>query len=193
MVMTTNHEDFNTDTHVFRSSTRSQAPRVVTIEEKMKLASAIIGDYLFYPLPADEEWVRREGWDMSHCLAVCQTDYCRRMKRGEIEVYSMTHIPTNTPVVDIEVALTRSSYGGPVSVPTVSQVRGVANQCPPRDDYLPSLISFKESFGVLWKWMSHSVKNFDDRNDGDLMMRRWAQLEGGMQKTGAQDSQDNDK
>lgn len=188
MTMFNNTDDFDTDTHVFRSSTRSQAPRVVPLEEKMGHAVYRSGDYLFLRLPADEEFVRREGWDMSHCLAVCQVDYCRRMRAGEIEVYSMTHIPTNTPVVDIEVALTKSSYGGPVDRPTVSQIRGVANQCPPKDDLLPDLISFLKSFGSSWKLGSHGVRNFDSQLDGDLVMRRWAQVGGGMNKTGAQDS-----
>lgn len=183
-----NNKDFDSDTHVFRSSTRSSAPRVVPLEEKMRHGVFNSGEYLFLRLPADEEFVRREGWDMNHCLAVCQDDYCRRMRKGEIEVYSMTHIPTNTPVVDIEVALTRSSYGGSVSRPTVSQIRGVANQCPPKDDLLPDLISFLKSFGASWNLGGHGVKNFDSRLDGDIVMRRWAQVEGRLNKTGAQDS-----
>lgn len=169
---------FDDETHVFRPSTNRNAPPIVSVDKKMELSRFTSGDYMFYPLPADEEWVRREGWDMSHCLAICQDDYCRRMRKGEIEVWSMTHIPTNTPVVDIEVAITRSSYGGPVFRPTVSQIRGVANQCPPDDDLLPHIVSFLNSeVGSAWHVGDHGVKNFDRRLDGDLVMRRIAQLE----------------
>lgn len=178
---------FDDETHIFRSSSNRKAPPIVSMDKKMELSRFTSGEYMFYPLPADEEWVRREGWDMSHCLAVCQEDYCRRMRKGEIEVWSMTHIPTNTPVVDIEVAITRSSYGGPVFRPTVSQIRGVANQCPPEDDLLPHIVSFFNSeVGSAWHVGDHGVKNFDSRLDGDLVMRRWAQLEGANLDTGAQ-------
>lgn len=189
--MVNNNEDFDDSTHVFRASDRQAAPRVVPLEEKEAHEVFRSGDYLFLRLPADEEFVRREGWDMNHCLAVCQDDYCRRMRLGEIEVYSMTHIPTNRPVVDIEVALTRSSYGGGVDMPTVSQIRGVANQCPPDDRYLPHLADFFCSIGSGWRIQGHGVRNFDSRHDGDVVMRRWAQVRDGMTKTGAQVGDDN--
>jgi hypothetical protein len=116
--------------------------------------------------------------DMRHCLAVAYSDYCRRMRAGEIEVYSLTHHPTNMPVVDIEVALTRSSYGGPVDgptvSPTVSQIRGIANQCPPDDSFLPHLMEFLRIAGSRWKIEGHSVGTFDGKCDGDLVTGRWA-------------------
>jgi hypothetical protein len=183
-----NDNTFDYETHIFRSSSNRKAPPVVSVDRKMKLSRFTSGDYIFYPLPADEEWVRREGWDMSHCLAICQGDYCLRMRRGEIEVWSMTHISTNTPVVNIEVAITRSSYGGQVSRPTVSQIRGVANQCPPEDNLLPHIVSFLNSeVGSAWHVGNHGVKNFDNQLDGDLVMRRWKELEGTSAHTGAQD------
>jgi hypothetical protein len=74
------------------------------------------------------------------------------------------------------VALTRSSYGGPVDGPTVSQIRGVANQCPPDDSFLPHLMEFFRTFGSGWKIEGHRVGNFDCRCDGDLVMGRWAHL-----------------
>jgi len=179
---------FDEETHVFRPSSNRPAPPIVSVDRKMELSRFTSGDYMFYPLPPDEEWVRREGCDMYHCLAVCQDSYCHRMRMGEIEVWSMTHIPTNTPVVDIEVAITRSSYGGPVSRPTVSQVRGVANQCPPDDELLPHIVSFFNSeVGSAWHVGEHGVKNFDNQLDGDLVMRRWAALVVAGTHTGAQD------
>jgi hypothetical protein len=184
------NNDLDLDTHVFYGGSSNPPPKDVPLDEKERHEVFRSGDYLFLRLPPDEEFVRREGWDMRHCLAVCQVDYCRRIRQGEIEVYSMTHIPTNRPVVDIEVALTRSSYGGPVPHPTVSQIRGEANQCPPDDDYLPHLVAFFSSFGSGWKIESHGVRNFDSRYDGDVVMRRWAHLESQMKKTGAQDGAD---
>lgn len=185
--MNDNFTDFvDKQTHFFRPSVHSKAPEVVPIAKKEALASFRSGNYIFYRLPADEEWVRREGWDMSHCLAYCQDDYCRRMRAGEIEVWSMTDAGTNAPVVDIEVALTRSSYGGDVPRPTVSQIRGVANQCPPEDDYLPHIISFFSEVGAGWSVQAHGTKNFDSQLDGDLVMRRWAEVKEAFRKTGVQ-------
>lgn len=163
-------------THVFSAPAGINAPRTVPLEERESHEVHRQGDYLFIRMPADEEFVRREGWDMRHCLAICQVDYCRRMRLGEIELYSMVHIPTNLPVVDIEVAVTRSSYGGTVAEPTVSQIRGVANQCPPDDRYLPALVGFISSFGMAWRLQGHGIRNFDGRTDGDLLMDRWAHV-----------------
>jgi hypothetical protein len=192
--MTTNTSSELSEDHVFAPSSRTLAPAVVSVEEKMRLAQFVSGNYIFYRLPADEEWVRREGWDMSHCLATCQKDYCRRMRAGEIEVWSMTDVGSNTPVVDIEVALTRSSYGGDVPRPTVSQIRGVANQCPPKDDFLPHIVAFMESpIGSGWDVCGHGVRNFDSRNDGDLVMRRWASISCDGIHTSAQQNDINDK
>lgn len=174
--MTDPHLDSRT--HVFRAPAGTGAPRTVPLEERESHEVHREGDYLFIRIPADEEFVRREGWDMKHCLAICYADYCRRMRLGEIELYSMVHIPTNLPVVDIEVAVTRSPYGGAVTEPTVSQVRGVANQCPPDDRHLPELVGFLQSFGGGWRLGGHGVRNFDGRIDGDLLMGRWGQLGG---------------
>lgn len=90
----------------------------------------------------------------------------------------MTDKTTNMPVVDIEVALVASSYGGPVDSPTVTQIRGMRNQCPPKDDYIPSLMEFFNTYGRGWKLHGHGVKNFDYQMDGQLLVERWEELKG---------------
>lgn len=170
--------DFDFNSHIFTPSTYSKAPAAIPIETKIGLSVFEHGNYIFYPLPLDEEFIRREGWDMQHCLAFCQTDYCNRMRDRKIEVYSMTDKTTNMPVVDIEVALVASSYGGPVDSPTVTQIRGMRNQCPPKDDYIPSLMEFFNTYGRGWKLHGHGVKNFDYQMDGQLLVERWEELKG---------------
>lgn len=132
-------------------------------------------EYIFYELPCSEEFIRQEGILMEHCLEYANNDYCRRMIAGEIKVFSMTNKHTNMPVVDIEVAFTKSSYGGPVSKPTVSQIRGIRNECPPKDDYIPSLIKFFESYGRDWI-VQTDIKNFDGQTDGIILYKRWNEL-----------------
>ena len=163
-------------THVFSPSMGTGAPRAVSLDERQSHEVFRSGEYMFIRMPADEEVVRREGWDMRHCLATHHADYCRRMRQGEIDLYSMVHTPTNLPVVDIEVAITRSSYGGALAGPTVSQIRGVANQCPPDDRYLPDLVGFLQSYGSAWKLAGHGIRNFDGKVDGDIVSGRWSQL-----------------
>lgn len=173
-------DGFDPYSHIFTPSPKNTAPAVVPIERKMELKVFEDGKYVYYPLPADEEWVRREGWDMQHCLAFCQKDYCNRMRDKKIEVYSMTDKTTNMPVVDIEVALTESSYGGPVDKISVTQIRGIRNQCPPRDDYIPSLMEFFKNYGQDWSLGGHGVKNFDYQMDGELLLERWEQIQDGI-------------
>lgn len=146
------------------------------IEFKRNLAVFADGNYIFYPLPFDEEFIRREGVAMDHCLSFAHFDYCRRMRNGEIIVYSMTDVVTNTPVVDIELALTKSSYGGPVTKPSVTQIRGVRNELPPRNEYLDSLIHFLSFYGIDWQVESHGVKNFDSKCDGDVLFDHYRKL-----------------
>lgn len=169
--------DFDPYTHIFTPTSNNKAPNIIPIEDKIKMKVFEHGNYIFYPLPLDEEFIRREGWDMQHCLAFCQKDYCNRMRDKKIEVYSMTDKTTNMPVVDIEVALVDSSYGGPVDGPTVTQIRGMRNQCPPKDDYIPSLMEFFKNYGEGWKLGGHGVKNFDYQMDGELLLERWNQIQ----------------
>lgn len=114
-----------------------------------------------------------------NCLSVAHEDYCQRMERGEIEVYSQTEIATGKPVVDIEVALKKPSYNKPVKEPTVTQIRGPRNQLPPDDRHLPALMDFLTNYGGPkgWKITGHNVTNFDGRTDGDVVMDRWKELQ----------------
>lgn len=132
------------------------------------------GDYAFLKLPEDEEFIRKEGVDMQHCLAWANKDYCQRMRNREIDVYSMTDINTGIPVVDIEVALTRSSYGGPVTRATVTQLRGIRNECPPRDKYLKALDTFFKEYGSDWEL--RGIRSFDGKFDGEVFLKRLAEL-----------------
>ena len=150
-----------------------------TIEFKKSLAVYCVDNYIFYELPHDENFIKNEGIAMNHCLAYDYCNYCRRMKNKEIAVYSMTNVLSNTPVVDIEVALTKSSYGGTVDSPTVSQIRGVANECPPKDEYLIPLMKFFKEYGYKHNWqLVHKIKNFDSQIDGILTTERYNLLLG---------------
>ena len=135
-------------------------------------------DYLFLKLPIDPEFVSREGLDMQHCLAHAFQSYCQRMLREEIELYSMTHKSTNRPVITIEVALTKSSYSQlPITHPTVTQIRGSANQCPPTPGHRPDLARFLAT--RKWCLTGHGIPNFDGRIDGDVTHQALTQLSPG--------------
>lgn len=129
-------------------------------------------------VPATGVFVLEGNILTGNCLSTAYSDYCARMKAGQIEVYSQTRKADNTPVIDIEVALTKSSYGGPVEHPSVTQIRGVANECPPKDEYLPALMEFFENYGKPRSWAvtNHGTRNFDGRTDGDAVTARWNQI-----------------
>jgi hypothetical protein len=176
-----NDEDMEVDVakHIYRQRQPDSGPRKpqMSVEDRMPHRVFEFGDFLFLKLPMDEEFIRKEGVDMQHCLAVAQKDYCRRMVSGEIEVYSLTDKRDGFPKVDIEVALTRSSYGGPVQKPVVTQIRGLRNECPPKDEYIPALMAFFEGYGKDWQLTTHGTRNFDGRLDGDLLVKRWKDLQ----------------
>ena len=91
----------------------------------------------------------------------------------------MTDKRDNRPRVDIEVALTKGSYSSqPITKPTVTQIRGIRNECPPKDEYLLDLMAFLTEYGSNWLITGHPVRNFDGRTDGDLVLARWQQLQG---------------
>ncbi len=116
-----------------------------------------------------------------NCLSVAHRDYCERMRKREIEVYSMTNAETGEPVVDIEVALTKGSYSrAKVEKPAVTQVRGIRNEMPPRDEYLDALMVFFREYGEAqgWQLIGHGVRNFDGRADGEITLKRWQDLQG---------------
>lgn len=170
-----------TDTrkHIYVSQRQNDLPDY-TLEQKRAHVVYENGGYLFLKLPHDPDFIQREGQLMQHCLAVAHRDYCSRMVAGQIEVYSQTDATTGKPVVNIEVALTKPSYNKAVTKPTVTQIRGMRNELPPKDAYLPSLVAFLQDYGAPKGWVltDHGVVNFDGRTDGDAVMARWKQLQG---------------
>ncbi len=130
------------------------------------------GGYDFIKLPGDAARLVEEGTIMQHCLGDPATAeaYAERIRDGSQELYSMVDILTDQPVVDIEVSITRSSYSGPVDRPTVTQIRGKRNECPPAPSYLLPLLEFFQE-NPKWALSGHGVPNFDGRVDGDLLVR----------------------
>jgi hypothetical protein len=175
-------EDMEVDAerHVYVSK-REPAVKPIPMEQKREHVVHEYGPYVFLKLPLDPDFIQREGIDMQHCLAVAHHDYCNRMRSGQIEVYSLTDTRDGLPKVDIEVALTKPSYNVAVDQPTVTQIRGPRNELPPKDEFLPALMDFFEKFGGPrgWRLTDHGVRNFDGRTDGDVMLARWKQIQGG--------------
>lgn len=173
-------EDFEVDhsTHTYVSRREPDVPEY-SLEQKRAHVVFEHGNYVFLKLPHDPDFIRREGISMQHCLSVAHRDYCERMIKGEIEVYSQTDIRDGQPKVDIEVALTKPSYNKAVAKPTVTQIRGPRNELPPKDEHLPSLMAFLEEYGGPrgWTLTGHGVTNFDGRTDGDAVMDRWKKIQ----------------
>jgi hypothetical protein len=166
--------------HVFKPSWTNwnldpaKEPPVYSAEQKQAHEVFRHGNFSILKLPHDPDFIQREGISMQHCLSVVHKDYCKRMVAQEIEVYSLTDLRDNEPRVDIEVSLLRSSYGGPVAAPTVTQIRGIRNECPPKDEYLEPIMAFFATKN--WKISGHGIKNFDGKIDGDLVTERWHTL-----------------
>jgi hypothetical protein len=162
--------------HVYTPYVRPADPDPIPLEKKLAHEVFRFGNYVFLKMPQEEHFIQREGIDMQHCLAVAHKDYCARMRNAEIDLYSMTDLRDGLPKVDIEVALTRSSYGGPVQQPTVTQLRGMRNECPPKDIFLPAIAAFMESYGKNWKLTG--IRSFDGRFDGEEFLKRWNTIKG---------------
>ncbi len=177
-----NPERDSLDRHEFHWSADKEPPPEIPLETKNQWKVWEGENFAVLKLPADPAVIQREGVDMNHCLQVLHVPYSDSQARGDIELYSMIDKKTGKPVVDIEVALKRG-HGVPVNVdqPTVMQVRGVGNQCPPSDNYVPELMQFFHEYGADWK-LSHGYPNFDGKPDGALTAKRWEQLQG--QRTG---------
>lgn len=111
-----------------------------------------------------------------NCLLVAYREYCERLKTGEQVQFSLVDTRDGLPKVDFELSLKRSSYGGPVTKPVFTQIRGKRNQCPPADEYLPALMAFFEAHPE-WQLAGHGVRNFDGDVDGDKVLARWRQLQ----------------
>lgn len=146
----------------------------MTLEEKLKRAIFHHGYYFIMEMPADSDFLYHEGRAMQHCLEFCHREYAERMKDGSQRQFSLVDRRTGQPCVDIELSIKRSSYSGQVNRPVVTQIRGIRNQCPPDDRYLPAIMTFlqRESFDFV----NHGVRNFDGQCDGDRVFDRWLEL-----------------
>lgn len=164
--------------HVYTPRQGYKEPPTYSLEQKTAHKVYEHGNFIFMKMPEDEEFIRREGFDMEHCLSVAYSDYCKRMKNSEIELYSLVDKRDGRPKVNIEVALLASSYGGRVPEATVTQIRGPRNECPPKDEFIEPLMAFFNDYGRNWKLSGHGVRNFDRKVDGDLLADRWNQIKG---------------
>jgi hypothetical protein len=168
----------DTEKHIYTYQREPDAPKY-SLEQKRAWVVYEYGDFIFIKMPTDADFLRREGIDMQHCLSVAHKDYCRRMLAGELDEYSMVDTRDGLPKVDIEVALTRGSYSHiNIEKPTVTQIRGMRNEMPPKDEYLEPIMAFFKEYGKDWAISGHSVKNFDGQVDGDRVLKRWQQLQG---------------
>lgn len=145
-----------------------------TLEEKLKQNIFDLGNYFIMEMPADPDFLYHEGVAMQHCLEYCHVEYAERMKDGSQRQFSLVDKQTGQPCVDIELSIKRSSYSGQVERPVVTQIRGIRNQCPPDDRYLPIILAFlqREDFDFV----NHGIRNFDGRCDGDKVFDRWLEL-----------------
>jgi hypothetical protein len=153
-------------------------PDPIPLDKKLVHEVFRYGDFAVLLIPHDEQFIRREGFDMQHCLISAYHSYCERAKAKEIELFSLIDLKDGDPKVDIEVALTISSYSGRVPHPVVFQIRGKRNECPPKDEYIPALMAFFNSYGKQhdWKLTGHGFRNFDGKVDGDLLVKRGESL-----------------
>jgi hypothetical protein len=143
--------------------------------EKIKRAVFRHGHYFIMEMPADPEFLYHEGVAMQHCLEFCYREYAERMKSGAQRQFSLIDLRDGLPKVDIELSLTQSSYSGKVQAPVVTQIRGIRNQCPPDDRYIPAIMEFLQQEG--FDYVNHGVKNFDGRCDGELVFDRWLEIQ----------------
>lgn len=151
--------------HVFTKPV-SSVPPVILLEDKLKYEVYRKGSYSMLKMPPDVDFIRREGIDMHHCLTYLHESYCAAVIDGNIELYSLIDNQTGDPKVDVEVALIKDYNGRTVEGPTVVQVRGKANECPPKKQFLPILVEF---FGRnSWWWRDKYIRNFDGKMDGYL-------------------------
>ena len=168
----------DTKQHIYTYQREPDVPKY-SLEQKRAWVVFEYGDYIFIKMPTDANFLRREGIDMQHCLSVAHQDYCRRMLAGELDEYSMVDTRDGLPKVDIEVALKRGSYSHKnIEKPTVTQIRGMRNEMPPKDEYLEPIMAFLTEYGKNWVVSGHGVNNFDGKVDGDRVLKRWQELQG---------------
>jgi hypothetical protein len=163
------------DLHAFSWRQDAPPPASIPLAEKMKHCVWSGERHHVIQLPADPDWLQREGYDMQHCLQYLHHRYAEAQRRGDIALYSMIDL-TGKPVVDIELAL-NYGYGVPgrVGHPTLNQIRGFRNECPPADQYIADLVRFLRAIGPDWI-LTHGRSNFDGVADGNMLARRWKEL-----------------
>ena len=161
--------------NLLMTSKHPQFQNPMPLYEKMKRAIFRSGHYFIMEMPADPEFLYHEGVAMQHCLEFCYREYAERMKTGAQRQFSLIDLRDGLPRVDIELSLTQSSYSGKVNKPVVTQIRGIRNQCPPDDRYLPAIVEFLVSNG--FEFSNHGVRNFDLQCDGDLVLRRFHEIQ----------------
>jgi hypothetical protein len=162
----------------------------ISLEQKRPHVVFEHGNFVVLKMPADEAFIRREGIDMQHCLSVAYREYCQRLREGAQEQYSLVDIRDGKPRVDMEVALSKGSYSrDEIKKPCITQIRGIRNQCPPADEYLPTIVAFLTEYGGPKGWVigGHNIRNFDGGVDGDKVLKRWEELQGGPQQEGLED------
>lgn len=177
-------EDVDLGQHIYRWGPPADVPEY-SLEQKRQWVVFEHDPYIIIKFPHEESFLRREGFDMEHCLSVAGVakEYCQRLISGEQEQYSLVDTRDGKPKVDMEVAYKASSYGGPVSNPCITQIRDQRNQCPPKDEYLPAIMAFLTQYGGPrgWKVNGHGIRSFDGGVDGDKVVQRWQELQAGGQ------------
>lgn len=123
-------------------------------------------------VPGTECFVIEGNILTGNCLAYLHNDYAARQKTGEIVLYSLLDLRDNDPKVDIELAVTRDSYRRNHDRPTIIQIRGKRNECPPKDEYILPIQRFFDAMGNGWNISDHNDPNFDGKVDGKLFKAR---------------------
>jgi hypothetical protein len=152
-------------------------PEPVTLKKKLE-KKVFSGDmYDFIELEPTPEAYQREGYDMEHCLSYLYDEYSQFARDKKIIVYSMIDV-IGIPQLDIELALTEGC-GVKIKVdkPTVMQIRGVRNQCPPADYLLDDLFLFLNNYGKDWI-IEHNYPNFDGKCDGRVVTKYFKEYNG---------------
>jgi len=162
--------------HIFVWPTGLTPPPEISLIKKLKRHVYSGKDHYFIELEPEPEVYQREGVDMQHCLQKMSDFYSQAAKKREIVLYSMIDL-NGKPQIDIELALTRGC-GVPIEVnkPTVMQIRGFRNACPPADYLFPDLISFLLTYGKGWI-IEHDSPNFDGKRDGKVVMEHYRKLQ----------------
>lgn len=162
--------------HVYEPRKQEPEPPPIPMERKLRHEVFRYGNFVILKLPAEHDFIRREGISMKHCLSVAYVDYCKRMASGEVEQFSLTDLRDGEPRVNFELSLLRSSYGGPVTKPCITQIRGIRNECPPKDEYLEPIMAFFRTKD--WIIGGHGIRSFDGGVDGDKFLRRYREISG---------------